>query len=364
MAGFFIMGEFLGQTYIPRPEKVWQEACGLVAVYTNNPKRQFETAFMMGIGVHHRGQHGVGIVTDSMKIPFTSDQLLPETFTKKVVAENEQGFANPATWTMLHFRYGTDGDYGQNNLQPCTALTGNGDRVAVVHNGQFTAVDKMRSMLKQEVSEGASDTLIFTQLLAEAEGISWEDKIINLLSKVNGAYSLVIGIKNALYLARDTFGLRPLVIGKIDDGFVVASETQGLNKSGIQTIAGVKRGEILRINHDGPSIIQEGLNGPGNVCDFEWDYFSHPLSHSPIYLQPDDVEHPERWMSNLAFRQRCGEILAEESPVSNASFVVGIPDSGTAVATGYASRSGKPLRPYVIRDHYYPNGRGRTFLRD
>src|SRR5262249_37092468 len=153
-------------------------------------------------------------------------------------------------------------------------------------------------------------------------------RVIHALSQVKGAYSLIIGIENKLFLARDEFGLRPLVVGQIKDKWVIASETHALVKVGALLVREVKRGEIIRIDSGGLTVIKRGIEGRGNFCDFEWAYFERPDSLLPTHETPDDGRRPWEWLSISEFRERCGRILAQEAPIKNATFAVGNPDSG------------------------------------
>lgn len=335
-------------------EKPLQEKCGIVAIYTPKLTKQFNTALTAAGGVQHRGQHGAGIAmqTGSEFKRYTGSGLLKDVFTPSVIKK----FDTPSRWTMIHCRYGTYGSYRDENLQPCTATTKTGSTIAVIHNGEFAAVSAMRKKIKGKIPPGVSDTYVFTKLLSQTEGSSWDEKILSVFSQVDGAFSMAIGIDDMMFLARDRFGIRPFVMGKTADGWIAVSETHALDKLGIEVEREIQKGEIIKIDKNGMQVLQKGNENPSYFCDFEWAYFSRPNSRLPV--------DSHRWLSVAAFRERCGAVIAKEHPVPNASFVVGVPDSGIAVANGYANAKKIPYRQVIIRDHFDPNGNQRLFMRD
>lgn len=353
MAGFFIM---INAPLIIEDEDLVQEECGLVAVYTPRASKQMEVALTAAGGVQHRGQQGAGVAskTSSGIEKFTAVGLLKDIFTaKRVAALNKL-----SKWTIVHCRYGTSGDYNSCNLQPCIEKFPGNISVALVHNGQFVGTEAIRKQLNKKLPKGTSDTYLVSQLLRTLEGKTMEEKIVKLLGLVNGAYSVIIGSGNNLYIARDNFGMRPLVIGKLKNGWLVASETFALDKAGAKLIRTVKKGEVIRINDEGIHVLKRGTDGKGNFCDFEWAYFSRPNTMHPVSEGSDEL------LSVSEFRERCGKILADEAPIKNATFVVGAPDSGLAVSLGYANALRIPYKQVMIRDHFDNNGSQRLFMRD
>jgi len=347
-----------------------QKGCGVIGIHYPTPVDISELVIpgLSAIrGVWHRGQQGFGggVQTESGLQKYVKRGTIDEVLTPDL-PEKFQG-AGKAFWILLHSIYSTYGGQGLENMQPIEAKASDGSTAAVIHNGEFVNTDWMERQLKQTgtpIPEEASDTYLFTQILAQSQANSWEERILDTLSKVNGAYSLIIGAGEKLFIARDQFGIRPLVLGKIGEGWIAASETWALHKLGVRPEREVKPGEIIRLDKSGLRIIQEGLSGPGNLCDVEKAYFMMPTSTGPTHEDGSDADHPENWVSNESFRERCGEILAEEKPIPSADFVVGVPDSGIAAAHGYANRLRLPYRPAIIRDHYDPNGRSRIFMRD
>lgn len=347
---------------IPQHDKPLQEKCGIVAIYNKVPVKNLQLALLAGNGVQHRGQQGAGVAIKSKSgVRYhMGNGLLADIFTPKIVGSLDKD----ARWILLHCRYGTNGGYDKRNLQPCMVRSKDDSDISIVHNGEFVATQKLRGLVSKKFPKDISDTYLFSQLLAETVGTNWEKRVVDALSKVNGAYSLMIGVGDKIFLARDEFGIRPLVLGKINGSWVAASETHALDKVGAKLLREVRRGEIIRIDENGISVIKHGIEGRGNFCDFEWAYFGRPDSSNPTHEIQNDGNKPSSWQTMYAFRERCGKIIAKEKPILNASFVVGLPDSGLPVAMGYATQLRLPYRQVIIRDHYDPSGNQRLFMRD
>jgi len=349
------------------PENPLQEKCGIVGIYSPGSSilEQFDAGTIASRALWHRGQHGLGFLinTDRGRKKYlrigTIDEALPPGLRDEF--EKAEGVSN---WAFFHTRYGTSGNYDENNLQPISVKTPEGINFSVTHNGEFAINQDIRDNIPENIPDGASDTYIFTKALQYSPGLTPDEKIMNVLRSVNGAYSLLIGTDDAIFAARDQFGIRPMVIGKYPNGWIVASETHALDKLGIDTDREIKRGEIIKIDKNGPNVIKKGSEGTGNFCSLELAYFSRPDSTAPTFEHPDDASHPERWMSHLRFRETSGLILAKEKPVKNATFVVGVPDSGVPAGTGYARGINAPYRQVIVRDHYDQNGQLRTFMKD
>lgn len=344
-------------------DKPLQEKCGLVAVYTPTLRRQLPLALIAAVGVQHRGQQGAGAAIQTRKgiKKHTGNGLLRQVFTSSVIRKLNK----PTRWTLVHCRYGTHGGYNKQNLQPCVVKTKDGDFVAVIHNGEFTGTGTMRSQLKGNLSEDASDTYIFTKLLRQAVGKNWDEKILKIITAMTGSFSLIISVGDSLYVARDTDGIRPLFIGQLKrGGWLVASETHAFTKIGAIVNREIKRGEIIRINLQGIHFIHKGETGGSHFCDFEWAYFARPDSLFPVYNDKNDGGDPSKWLSVTAFRERCGGIMALENPLKKVTFVVGIPNSGIDLGTGYANALKLPYRQMIIRDQFDLNGLQRLFMRD
>src|SRR3989344_1183542 len=345
-------------------DKIIQEKCGVVAVYNETPKANLVRALAIAYRLQHRGQHvaGLAIRTKNKTLRYKGAGLLREVFTPEIIKQ----FNKTARWIMVHNRYATYGGYQVDNLQPCISLSSKNVPITVIQNGEFTGVKKMRKQLKDKrgITDDTSDTYIFTRLLAEAQGDNWDEKVISLINQSKGAFSLVIGIEDSLYVIRDPLGIRPLLIGKTRDGLAVASETSGLERVAATKVREVGRGEIIKIHPKGITTLQKGLDGEGNFCDFEWAYFSYPNSLSTTHENDNHSGDSRHWLSFSRFRERCGEMLAAEAKIPHASFVIGVPDSGVYVAMGYANKTGIPYKQFIIRDHFNESGLHRLFMQD
>lgn len=344
-----------------------EEKCGVVAYYSPESKPILTRALTAAYGVQHRGQggFGLGFITEAGNfVSFRRPGLLADTF--KYPLKFEEGdtpfeLSDKTQMVLVHTRYGTNGGNETGNLQPCTAKAPNGDKVAVIHNGEFTNVERLKSSVSKEFKSSDSDTYIYTHFLAESPGNNWDEKVMNSLSAAPETYFLAILVGRNMYIARSEMGIRPGFLGKEGDDWIAASETHSLDKVGAKVVREVKRGEVIKISEEGLKVLKDGLDGAGNFCGFERDYFGRPESLMPTYEQPDDWAYPERWLSNELFRERCGQILAEEMTPPELDFMVGVPDSGIAFGTSLAHALRAPYRQLIIRDHYNENGAFRLF---
>lgn len=350
------------QRFIIDLDKPLQEKCGILGMFNNRAVANVPLAMIAAGGVQHRGQQGAGIVmrTGNRLKRRIGNGLLQEVFPANVVTKMNVAYK----WLLIHCRYGTHGGYDRRNLQPCLVTARDGTRITIVHNGEFVAADAIRKQIRAKFPKTISDTYLFAYLLARSSGRSWDEKVVKTIADVHGAYSLIIGIGDVLYVCRDRFGLRPLVIGKTKNGWIIASETHALDKIGAILQRSVHRGEVLKIDKAGLHVLQKGSDTQGHFCDFEWAYFSRPDSLLPTNEKAEYRKPNGDWLSVGMFRTRCGQFLAAESPVKNATLAVGVPDSGIAIATSYASHLGIPYRQVIIRDHYDRNGNQRLFMRD
>ncbi len=353
---------------VSTPERSMREKCGIVGIYNPGSTilQQFETGTIGARALWHRGQQGLGFTINTdrgtekhLRKGRTIEAALPDS-----LRHDFEEMEGTSDWALFHTRYGTSGDYNPDNLQPIRVRTPDGIHFSVTHNGEFVATELMAKEISENIPEGASDTFIFAKMLQYSQGNTPDEKIMNTLNKANGAYSLLIGTDGALFAARDQFGIRPMVIGKYQNGWIIASETHALDKLGIYTEREIRRGEIIKIDKNGLTTLKKGYDNAGNFCDLEWTYFSRPDSVNPMHDRQNDSTHPERWLSNYMFRERCGLILAQKNPIKNATFVFGVPDSGVPVGSGYAMGMKIPHRPVTLRDHYDENGQHRTFMQD
>ena len=263
-------------------------------------------------------------------------------------------FQTKNKWGIVQCRYGTNGNYDCSNNQPCLTTDKFGTRITVAHNGEFVGTEKYKE------NPDMSDTRVFTNFLAKSEGKNWDEKITRVINKMKGAFSLVIGIEDNLYIARDEYGIRPLVIGKINDGFVLASETPALDNVQAELWREIKPGEISKISDKGLEAIKEGSLSKKSECIFEFPYTRSPHS---LYCNKQG-----KWESIYEFRQRSGKYLAEQFKEKKleVDFVLGIPESGIPIAEGFHNELGVPINNVIMKkpSQYYLDLPTRTFMDD
>jgi amidophosphoribosyltransferase len=263
-------------------------------------------------------------------------------------------FQTENRWGMVQCRYGTNGNYCSENNQPCLTVTKDGTKITVAHNGEFVGVEKYKT------DPNMSDTRVFVDFLAKAEGKNWDEKLVKTVENMEGAFSLVIGIGNALYIIRDRGGIRPLLIGKIADGMVVASETPSLDNVKADLLREINPGEISKIDSKGLTVIKEGSFKNKTECIFEFPYTRSPHS---LYCDKQGNFH-----SIYEFRQRSGMYLAKQFKERKLEidFAVGIPESGIPIAEGFHNEFGVPMSNVIMKrpSQYYLNLPTRTFMND
>ncbi|MHA6317231.1 amidophosphoribosyltransferase [Altererythrobacter sp. CAU 1778] len=318
-----------------------REECGVFGVI-GAP----EAAPVVALGLHalqHRGQEAAGMVSFDGKEFFTRRGL------GHVVANFSSAEAMaelPGAMAAGHVRYSTTGGSGLRNVQPLYADLAAGG-FAIAHNGNISNAAALRRDLvaKGSIFQSTSDTEVIIHLVATSRYPTVLDKFVDALRMVEGAYSLICMTPEGMIACRDPLGIRPLVMGKLGDAVVFASETVALDVVGAEFMRQVEPGELIQVSHDG-SIKQHRPfgNHPSRPCIFEHVYFSRPDS---VF---DDL-------SVYAVRKQIGAELASESPCE-ADYVVPVPDSGVPAAIGYAQRSGIPFELAITRSHYV----GRTFI--
>jgi amidophosphoribosyltransferase len=251
----------------------------------------------------------------------------------------------PGHRAIGHVRYSTAGSSNLRNAQPITANTARGP-IAIAHNGNLTNAEALRREMEQDgaIFQSNSDTEVILHLLARAPAGALEDQIRHALSRVKGAYSLLILTPDAIYGIRDPYGFRPLTLGRLDQAWVVASETCALDLMEAKVERDVEPGEMVVISDGGLRAVRAFPPGEKLQCVFEYVYFA----------RPDSV----LWGRNVhTVRKAMGHQLAREYPVP-ADIVIPVPDSGTSAALGYSEESGTPYEMGLIRNHYV----GRTFI--
>ncbi|RCK32636.1 amidophosphoribosyltransferase [Thalassospira xiamenensis] len=317
-----------------------REECGVFGVF-GSP----DAAALTALGLHalqHRGQEAAGIVSyDGEDFPaHRAPGQVGDIFGSQDVIKSLQGHR-----AIGHVRYSTAGGKGLRNVQPLFADFEFGG-LAIAHNGNLTNALAVRERLvkRGSIFQSTSDTETFIHLIATSLYEKIVDRLIDAVRQVEGAYSLVVMTQKKLIGVRDPLGVRPLVLGKLNDSYILSSETVGLDIVGAEFIRDVEPGEIVEITDDGLKSIKPFKPVKSRFCIFEHVYFARPdsiVEGTSVY----DV------------RKNIGRELALESGVE-ADVVVPIPDSGVPSALGYAEASGVPFELGIIRNHYV----GRTFI--
>jgi amidophosphoribosyltransferase len=325
-------------------DKAPQDACGVFGVWA--PKEEVAKLTFYGLyALQHRGQESAGIAaSDGERILIYKDMgLVSQVFTETDLASLTGDLA------IGHCRYSTTGSSTWVNAQPTLRPTKYGT-LALAHNGNLTNTGDLAEMVQKLEGEAAkigrgatTDTEIMTALIGLQDEKNVEASAIAVLPKLEGAFSLVFMDEKTLYAARDRHGVRPLVIGKLERGWVVASETAALDIVGAAFVREVEPGEFLAINEDGiRSQIWAKPDPKG--CLFEYVYLARP----DTTIAGQGVH---------ATRVRIGKRLAIEAPV-DADLVIPVPESGTPAAIGYAQQSGIPYGLGLVKNSYV----GRTFI--
>ncbi len=321
----------------------FHEECGVIGFY--NVPDASRLAYYGLFALQHRGQESAGIVSmdDSSGRTYSYRQMgmVTEIFTKNILKKL------PGNRAIGHVRYSTHGVSAPRNIQPLVVEYHWGT-FAVAHNGNLVNSDKLRKRLQEEgaIFHTTVDTEVLLHLIAMDESEAIEDKIVNSLDKLKGAFSMVMLTPDHLIAARDPRGFRPLVLGKMgDDGWVVASETCAFDLIGARYVRDVEPGEVLFIGKNGEFSKYLSDRGRKAYCVFELIYFARPDS---IIFDSTSV---------YEIRIELGKKLAEEQYVE-ADMVIPVPDSGVPAAIGYSKQSGIPFEMGLIRNHYI----GRTFI--
>ena len=318
----------------------WHEECGVFGIY-GHP----DAAALGALGLHalqHRGQEAAGIVAYDGE-QFSAHRgagLVSDNFSSKEVIERLRGSA-----AIGHVRYATTGEVALRNIQPLFADFEFGG-LAICHNGNLTNSYQLRRQLVRRGSlfQSTSDTEVIVHLIATSLKHTVVDRLVDALRQVEGAYSIVALSQDAVIGVRDPLGVRPLVLGRLADAWILASETCALDIIGAEFVRDVEPGEIVIIGAGGVRSQQPFAAMPKRLCVFEYIYFARPDS----VLEGKSVYEA---------RKRIGRELARESHVA-ADIVVPVPDSGVPAALGYAAECGLPFELGIIRNHYV----GRTFI--
>jgi amidophosphoribosyltransferase len=316
------------------------EECGVFGVYGAEG-----AAAVVALGLHalqHRGQEAAGITSFDGR----------EFYTHRAMGHVAGNFDNDAIISKLkgevavgHNRYSTTGETALRNVQPLFAELASGG-FAVAHNGNISNAMTLRKDLVRRgaIFQSTSDTEVIIHLVATSSYRTLLDRFIDALKRVEGAYSLLCLTPEGMLACRDPLGIRPLVLGRLGDAYILASETVALDVVGATFLRSIEPGELVIITQKGLRSIRPFAQQRPRPCIFEHVYFSRPdsiVDGSSVYQ----------------VRKRIGAELARESVVA-ADMVVPVPDSGTPAAIGYAQESGIPFELGIIRSHYI----GRTFI--
>lgn len=322
-----------------RDEGVGEE-CGVMGIF-GGP--EVSRRVLMGLySLQHRGQESVGLaVTDGTDMQLVRRMGLVTELTKEEkLIDSLKGVA-----AIGHVRYSTSGHSNLNNAQPMQASTKRGP-LAVAHNGNIVNAPEIRHAMEDQgrIFQSTSDTEILLHLIAKSPKENLIDAIAEALEQITGSYCLVFLSKDAMYVARDGYGFRPLCLGRLDKAWVVASETCALDLLGASYVRDIRPGELCRIDNVGIESRVTTKKKNRAHCVFEFIYFARPDSR--IFEESCDK-----------IRRRIGKQLAREAPVP-ADVVISVPDSSNTAALGYSQEAGIRFEIGLLRNHYV----GRTFI--
>jgi amidophosphoribosyltransferase len=295
--------------------------------------------------LQHRGQESAGIATSNSRTIYlkTGMGLVSQVFDEDDLSYLPGGFA------IGHTRYSTTGSSCADNAQPFRVSGPNGE-IALGHNGNIVNAQEVRDELERDgvTFQTSSDSEVIAQLLAHAPGIDWKERWGHVMRRLNGAYSLAVITPDALMMVRDPMGNRPLCLGRIDGGWVAASESCAFDHLGATFIREIEPGEVIYIDAEGLQSFKpvQDMRQRTAFCALEYIYFARLDS-----VLDGKLVYPVRL--NL------GRELAKEHPAPGADVVIGVPDSAIAAAIGYSQASGIPFVEGLVKNRYV----GRTFIK-
>ncbi|MGB9792394.1 MAG: amidophosphoribosyltransferase [Thermacetogeniaceae bacterium] len=318
-----------------------RETCGVFGIYA--PGLDVARLTYFGLyALQHRGQESAGIaVGDGKKIACHKGMgLVSEVFTEEILGRLEGKVA------IGHVRYSTTGESSLENAQPLVFHYRDG-MISLAHNGNLTNYARLRKELASDgvVFQTTSDSELIVGLMARSSKGSLVDGVLRTMDKIKGAYSLVIMTEDRLYGIRDPHGIRPLCLGRIEEGYVLASESAALDTIGAEMIRDVEPGEVVIIDENGITSLRSHTPSPRALCIFEFIYFARPDS----IIDGLNVQKA---------RAALGRQLAREYPLDG-DLVIPVPDSGTSAALAYAAERGLPFCEGLMKNRYV----GRTFIR-
>ncbi len=317
-----------------------REECGIFGISNHE-----DASTMVALGLHalqHRGQEGCGIVSFDGKNYHSEKRqgLVGDHFT-----DPEALNKLPGSFAIGHNRYSTTGETSLRNIQPFFADLHMGG-LSIAHNGNLTNALMLREALVKNgaIFRTTTDTETIVQLIAKSKRDKFIDKLIDVLFQIQGGFALILMTNKKMVGVRDPYGIRPLVIGKLKNSFILASETCALDIVGATFVREVENGEIVIVENDQLKSIKPYPKQKPRPCVFEYIYFA----------RPDSLING---ICAYEYRKRLGIELARETDL-NADLVVPVPDSGVPAALGYAEFSKKKFELGLIRNHYV----GRTFI--
>lgn len=318
-----------------------KEECGVFGIYSEQKEDLAQKIYFGLISLQHRGQESAGIaVSDKSRINYYKETgLVREVFNDKILNRLKGNIG------IGHVRYSTTGENYAINAQPLVVQI-KGDYIALAHNGNLINADDFRSNMEENgaIFQTSIDSEVIANLIAKNYYKGLKNSLIQSSREMKGAFALTIMNKDKLIGVRDPNGLRPLAIGKLENGYVLSSESCAFNVIGAEFIRDVKPGEIVIIDENGMESIMYEENKKTSLCSFEFVYFS----------RPDSVIDTK---SVYESRIEAGRILAQEHPIE-ADVVMSVPDSGTLAAIGYSEESDIPFREGLIKNKYL----GRSFI--
>ena len=319
------------------------DECGVVGVFLNNAKTDSAAtlAYYGLYSLQHRGQESAGIAVSNDEVIKIQKAmgLVSDVFVPQHLAELKGHIA------VGHVRYATAGGRTIENAQPMLNKFKLGS-IALAHNGQLVNYEPLQEMLKETGSTftSTSDTEIILKLIARNYKKGLEQAVTNAIQVIKGSFALCVMTENCLIGARDPYGIRPLCLGQLEDGWVLASESCAIDAMNGTFVRDVNPGEVVIITSDGLKSVNLNEKTSKQTCIFEYVYFARPDS----IIDGIPVQYA---------RLKMGEMLAKENPVE-ADVVVGVPDSGIGAALGYSAVSGVPYATGIVKNKYI----GRTFI--
>lgn len=320
-----------------------KDECGVFGIFDKDGHDIALLTYFALYAIQHRGQESAGIaVSNGNDIVYHKEMgLVPEVFTEESLKALKIG-----SIAIGHVRHSVKGKNFPQNTQPLVTKYKKGN-MAFAHNGTLINAHIIREELEEKgaIFQTTTDSEVMANIIARSSDEGLEKALKIMLNSIKGSYALVIMTQDNLIGIRDPHGIRPLVLGKLKNSYVLASETCAFDAIGAEYIRDVRPGEIIIISKEGLKSIQTPVPLQSSFCIFEFVYFA----------RTDSIVDG---ISVYEARRDAGRILARENPV-DADIVVGVPDSGTTAALGYAEESGIPYREGLIKNRYV----GRTFIK-